>query len=57
MGTGKLDFHKITEWLVARDYSGWIICEDECEEAIHDPDGVTRQNGAWCMENLQALVS
>ena len=57
MGTGKLDFHKITEWLVERNYSGWIICEDECEEAIHDPDGVTRQNGAWCKENLQGLVS
>lgn len=56
MGTGKLDFHKITEWLVERKYSGWIICEDECEEAIHDPDGVTRQNGQWCMENLKALV-
>ena len=57
MGTGKLDFHKITEWLVERRYKGWIICEDECHEAIGDPDGVTRQNGQWCRENLHPLVS
>lgn len=25
MGTGKLDFHKITEWLTLRNYEGWII--------------------------------
>ncbi len=56
MGTGKLDFHKITEWLITRNYNGWIICEDECEEAIHDPDGVTLQNGEWCRENLAPLL-
>ena len=56
MGTGKLDFHKITEWLTLRNYEGWIICEDECEEAIGDPDGVTMQNGEWCKEQLQPLV-
>lgn len=56
MGTGKLDFHKITEWLVVRKFEGWIICEDECHEAIGDPDGVTRQNGQWCQDNLAALV-
>jgi len=56
MGTGKLDFHRITEWLVHRDFQGWIICEDECHEAIGDPDGVTRQNGQWCAENLQTFV-
>ena len=53
---GKLDFHQITEWLVAHDYRGWIICEDECHEAVGDPDGVTLQNGAWCRENLYDLV-
>ncbi len=57
MGTGKLDFHKITEWLVVRNFEGWIICEDECHEAIGDPDGVTRQNGQWCKDNLHALVA
>ncbi|MFK5921224.1 MAG: sugar phosphate isomerase/epimerase [Verrucomicrobiota bacterium] len=56
MGTGKLDFHRITGWLTQHNYEGWIICEDECEKAIDDPDGVTMQNGEWCKENLQPLV-
>ena len=56
MGEGKLDFHKITEWLTLRNYEGWIICEDECEKAIKDPDGVTLQNGQWCTDNLAPLV-
>lgn len=56
MGTGKLDFHRITEWLVQRNYHGWIVCEDECHDAIGDPDGVTLQNGQWCRENLHPLV-
>ncbi|MDA7525683.1 sugar phosphate isomerase/epimerase [Verrucomicrobiales bacterium] len=56
MGTGKLDFHKITEWLTLRNYEGWIICEDECHDAISDPDGVTKQNGKWCEENLAPIV-
>lgn len=57
MGTGKIDFHKITEWLVLRKYEGWIICEDEAHGAIDDPDGVTRQNGQWCREQLAPLVA
>ncbi len=56
MGTGKLDFHRITEWLTKHNYEGWIICEDECEKAIDDPDGVTMQNGEWCRDNLAPLV-
>lgn len=56
MGSGKLDFHQITEWLVRHDYEGWIICEDECHDAIKDPDGVTLQNGEWCKENLHPIV-
>lgn len=56
MGTGKLDFHKITEWLTLRHYEGWIICEDEAPIAVEDPDSVTLQNGEWCKENLYPLV-
>lgn len=56
MGTGKLDFHKITEWLTLRHYEGWIICEDEAHIAVEDPDSVTLQNGEWCKENLYPLV-
>ena len=57
MGTGKLDFHKITEWLVQHHYEGWIICEDEAHVAVNDPDGVTKQNGEWCKANLAPLVA
>ncbi|MDR3228682.1 MAG: sugar phosphate isomerase/epimerase [Puniceicoccales bacterium] len=57
MGTGKLDFHQITEWLVRRNYTGWIVCEDECHAAVGDPDGVTLQNGAWCAEQLRPLLN
>ncbi len=56
MGTGKIDFHRITEWLVSRNYEGWIICEDEAHVAVDDPDGVTLQNGQWCKENLYPIV-
>lgn len=56
MGSGKLDFHRITEWLTERKYDGWIVCEDECHEAIGDPDGVTRQNGDWCKAQLAPIV-
>ena len=52
MGTGKLDFHAITEWLATRKFDGWIICEDEAPEAVGDPDGVTLQDGEWCRQNL-----
>ena len=57
MGTGKLDFHRITEWLTTHHYEGWIICEDEAHEAVDDPDGVTLQNGQWCKDNLFDLVT
>ena len=56
MGSGKLDFHKITEWLTLRHYDGWIICEDEAHAAIDDPDGVTMQNGEWVKEHLEPMV-
>ncbi|RFC47860.1 MAG: inosose dehydratase [Verrucomicrobia bacterium] len=56
MGTGRIDFHAITEWLVTRNYDGWIICEDEAHEAVGDPDGVTLQNGEWCKNNLLPLL-
>jgi inosose dehydratase len=56
MGTGKVDFHRITEWLVQRNYEGWIICEDEAHEAVENPDGVTLDNGQWCKDNLHGLI-
>lgn len=57
MGSGRIDFRRITEWLAARNFDGWIICEDEAEQAVDDPDGVTMQNGEWCEKNLKPLAS
>lgn len=47
MGSGAIDFIGITRWLKSWKYTGWIICEDEAEAAIDDPDGVTRHDGQW----------
>ncbi len=52
MGKGKVDFVNITRWLRDRDYSGWIICEDEGKEALDDPDFVTLHDGRWIRETL-----
>ncbi len=52
MGTGKVDLVSITQWLRDIDYNGWIICEDEGKEALHDPDFVTLHDGKWIQETL-----
>jgi inosose dehydratase len=52
MGEGKVDFLGITQWLKDRDYKGWIICEDEGEKALEDPDFVTLHDGQWIKEIL-----
>jgi inosose dehydratase len=52
MGNGKVDLAGITQWLKDRDYNGWIICEDEGEEALQDPDFVTLHDGKWIKEIL-----
>ena len=41
MGQGDIDFDSISRELVETGFEGWIILEDECDEAITDPDGVT----------------
>ena len=52
MGEGKIDFVGITRWLRDWSYPGWIICEDEADKAIDDPDGVTLHDGKWVRETL-----
>jgi inosose dehydratase len=52
MGKGKVDLPGITQWLKDINYSGWIICEDEGEEALVDPDFVTLHDGKWIQEDL-----
>ena len=57
MGEGKIDFTSITQWLINQEYEGWIICEDEAERAIDDPDGVTLHDGKWIRESLLPSLS
>jgi inosose dehydratase len=52
MGSGKIDFASICRWLTTWGYDGWIICEDEAEAAVDDPDGVTLHDGRWIRETL-----
>lgn len=57
MGKGKIDFEAITQWLVDQDYNGWIICEDEADASIDDPDGVTLHDGEYCKEKLAPIIA
>ena len=55
-GEGVVDFEGITRYLVDTGFEGWIIMEDECDEAITDPDGVTRQDGIYINNIIRPLV-
>jgi inosose dehydratase len=52
MGNGKVDLLSITQWLKDINYGGWIICEDEGEEPLDDPDFVTLHDGRWIQNDL-----
>ena len=56
MGKGKINFEEITKWLVKENYEGWILCEDEADEAIEDPDGVTLHDGKYCNQKLIPII-
>ncbi len=56
MGNGKVDLLGITQWLKDIDYKGWIICEDEGDEALSDPDFVTLHDGRWIQNDLIPLL-
>jgi len=52
MGRGKVDLTGIAQWLLDRNYSGWIVCEDEAALAMENPDSVTLHDGKWIQEKL-----
>ncbi|WP_339923143.1 sugar phosphate isomerase/epimerase family protein [uncultured Cyclobacterium sp.] len=52
MGNGKVELTSITQWLKDEKFDGWIICEDEGQEALKDPDFVTLHDGKWVHESL-----
>ena len=56
MGAGIIDFEGITGYLKDSGFEGWIIVEDEADEAITDPDGVTAKDGIYIEEVLRPLL-
>lgn len=56
-GKGMIDFVGITQYLLDTNYDGWIIMEDECDEAITDPDAVTLNDGRYIDQVLRPMLS
>jgi inosose dehydratase len=56
MGAGIIDFPAITRYLVASGYDGWLIVEDECDAAEHDPDGTTVLDGRYMRDVILPLT-
>ena len=54
-GSGVLDFPTIVSFLVKTGYDGWIVLEDESEDARQNPDAATHHNGEYVLEVLQPL--
>ena len=55
-GDGVIAIKEITQYLIDTDYEGWIIMEDECDEAITDPDNVTLKDGEYVREHLLPML-
>lgn len=55
-GEGDIDMKEITKYLVDTGYEGWIIMEDECDEAITNPDGLTLRDGKYIDAELRPLL-
>ncbi|NQY07921.1 MAG: sugar phosphate isomerase/epimerase [Flavobacteriales bacterium] len=56
-GEGIIDFDAITKYLIETNYDGWIVMEDECDECITNPDGVTLNDGNFIDANIRSLLS
>lgn len=56
-GEGEIDFDAITKYLIDTNYEGWIVMEDECDEAITNPDGVTLEDGKFIDFNIRPILS
>ena len=55
-GEGDIDMQTITKYLVDTNYEGWIIMEDECDEAITNPDGLTLKDGEYIEEYIKPII-
>jgi len=57
IGGGTIDFAGVVTYLRDTGYDGWIMVEDECEQAEHDPDGATANNGVLVRGKLMPLAA
>ncbi len=55
-GEGVIDIKGVTEYLIDTNFQGWIVMEDECDEAITDPDGVTLDDGKYLSTQLKPIL-
>ncbi len=55
-GEGVIQFKEITSYLVDTNYEGWIVMEDEADQAITDPDGVTTKDGVYVNSKIKPLL-
>jgi inosose dehydratase len=56
-GLGIIDFHAIAAYLVDTGYDGWVVMEDESEQARLDPDGAALRNGEFACALVTGLVT
>ena len=56
-GEGDIDFDAITKYLIDTNYEGWIVMEDECDEAITNPDGVTLEDGKFIDAKIRSILN
>lgn len=57
MGEGIIDFVGTTNYLKTIGFDGWIVVEDECDEAITEPDLVAMKDGQYNKRVLEPLIS
>ena len=57
MGEGIIDFKGITQELIDTNFEGWIIVEDECDQAITDPDRVAMDDGIYNDNVLKPMLA
>ncbi|GGG16762.1 sugar phosphate isomerase/epimerase family protein [Paenibacillus abyssi] len=53
MGQGVINHSAIIQFLAETNYSGWIMVEEESDEAEREPDKYTLQNGKYMAEAVQ----
>lgn len=57
LGLGDIDDQEITRFLVDKGFDGWIVVEDECDEAVVDPDQIAANDGVYVAEKLIPIVA